>query len=190
MAKKTKNRRPRVLMILCALLAGSAALRGLEIAQPAIAAVSEKAQESTMEMVPQPDPQDDVLLAALLERDARLTSREQRLEERLAMLEIAENELAETLKALEAAEEELSATIALSETASSDDITLLTKVYQQMKPKDAAAVFEQMTPKFAAGFLGAMKPDAAAAILSGLTPDKAYAISVLLAGRNATAPAD
>ncbi len=45
-----------------------------------------------------------------------------------------------------------------------------------------------MAPEFAAGFLGRMRPDAAAAVLAGLKPDKAYSISVMIAGRNATAP--
>ncbi|WP_224824224.1 MotE family protein [Cognatishimia sp. MH4019] len=188
MAKRLKSR-PRVLLILCFLLLGSALIRGVEIAGPAIAAVSERADDTPPEPVAG-NPEEDALLAALLERDAILKDREQKLEERLAMLNIAEAELTAMIDALDAAEAKLAATIALSETASSDDIALLTKVYQQMKPKDAAAVFEQMTPEFAAGFLGAMKPDGAAAVLSGLSPEKAYAISVLLAGRNAKAPAE
>lgn len=186
MTRKPKSR-PRVLLILCGLLLGSAFLRSFEIAGPAIAAVSEKAGQTQTALVP-PGPESDALLATLLEREDVLKEREQRLEERLAMLKIAEDELAQMIEALEVAEENLAATISLSETASSDDIALLTRVYQQMKPKDAAAVFEQMSPEFAAGFLGAMKPDGTAAILSSLSPEKAYAISVLLAGRNAKAP--
>ncbi len=186
MAGKRKSR-PRVLLILCCLLLGSALIRGVEVVGPAIAAVSDKADEAPTKPTAG-NPEEDALLAALLERDAVLKDREQKLEERLAMLDIAEAELAAMIDALDAAEARLAATIALSETASSDDIALLTRVYQQMKPKDAAAVFEQMTPEFAAGFLGAMKPDSAAAVLSGLSPEKAYAISVLLAGRNAKAP--
>ncbi|MEL6594746.1 MAG: hypothetical protein AAFQ47_02320 [Pseudomonadota bacterium] len=186
---KTRKSRPKVLMILCCLLLGSAALRSVEIVGPAIAAASEKMDFSQHD-TPTENPENDALLARLLERDAALRDREQKLEERLAMLAIAEADLTEMLAALDAAEAKLAATIALSETASSDDIALLTRVYQQMKPKDAAAVFEQMTPEFAAGFLGAMKPDGAAAILSGLSPEKAYGISVLLAGRNANAPTE
>lgn len=186
MAKKRKSP-PRVLFILCLLLAGSAILRGIDMVGPAIAEV-EKAIAAAPDGPLADDPRADSLLAELLDREAILKEREQRLNERLEMLRIAEAEFADMIAALETAEENLSATMALSETASSDDIALLTKVYQQMKPKDAAAVFEQMTPEFAAGFLGAMKPDGAAAILSGLTPEKAYGISVLLAGRNATAP--
>jgi len=188
MAKKRKSR-PRVLWILSCLLLGSAAIRGFEVAGPAIAAVSESVEQ--MGTVPSDyDPEKDALLARLLEREAQLNEREEKVNERLAMLGVVEAEFKEMVKALETAEENLASTIALSETASSDDIALLTRVYQQMKPKDAAAVFERMTPDFAAGFLGAMKPDGAAAILSGLSPEKAYAISVLLAGRNARAPTE
>lgn len=189
MARATKSR-PRVLLILSCLLLSSAVVRGVEFAGPAFAAVTDQIERSKTE----PDAQDtgraDALLATLLEREARLEDREQKLNARLAMLEIAEEEFSDMIDALETAERNLASTIALSETASSDDIALLTRVYQQMKPKDAAAVFEQMTPEFAAGFLGEMKPDAAAAILSGLSPEKAYGISVLLAGRNARAPTE
>lgn len=186
MAKKSRSR-PKVLWILCCLLLSSALLRSFDVAGPAFAAATDKVVGNANDQTAA-NPRDDALLAELLKRDETLKEREKRLNERLAMLEVAEAELTEMITALETAEQDLAATIALSETASSDDIALLTKVYQQMKPKDAAAVFEQMTPEFAAGFLGAMKPDGAASILSGLSPEKAYAISVLLAGRNAKAP--
>jgi flagellar motility protein MotE (MotC chaperone) len=57
-----------------------------------------------------------------------------------------------------------------------------------MKPKDAAALFETMEPEFAAGFIARMLPDSAAKVMSGLDPKVAYTISVILAGRNASAP--
>lgn len=187
MARKSKSR-PRVLLVLSCLMLGSAIVRSLEVAGPAFAAVSERLDHAQTTGVQPEDPQVDALLASLLERESVLRDREKKLAERMAMLEIADTELSEMIAALEEAEAKLAATIALSETASNDDLVLLTRVYQQMKPKDAAAVFEQMTPEFASGFLGEMKPDAAAAVLSGLSPEKAYAISVLLAGRNAKAP--
>jgi flagellar motility protein MotE (MotC chaperone) len=80
--------------------------------------------------------------------------------------------------------------MAQSEVAAEDDLSRLTSVYENMKPKEATEVFARMAPEFAAGFLGRMRPDAAALILSGLDPDKAYSISVLLAGRNANAPVE
>ena len=92
--------------------------------------------------------------------------------------------------ALEMAEESLVSTMARASTASENDLTRLTAVYENMKPKEASALFEEMDPEFAAGFLGRMRPDAAASIMTGLNSGKAYAISVILAGRNANAPSE
>ena len=69
--------------------------------------------------------------------------------------------------------------------AAEDDLAGLTRVYETMKPKDAAALFERMDARFAAGFLARMRPEAGAGIMAGLSPEAAHAISVVLAGRNA-----
>ncbi|KIN65935.1 hypothetical protein Z945_982 [Sulfitobacter noctilucae] len=89
---------------------------------------------------------------------------------------------------LEEAEANLRRTLSLTDGAAEDDLARLTAVYENMKPKDAAALFATMEPDFAAGFLGRMRPDYAAAVMTGLPPDVAYSISVILAGRNANAP--
>lgn len=130
------------------------------------------------------------LLALLQEREGVLDDREATLAHRLQALAVAEEQIARNMAALEQAEASLSATMALASTAAEDDLTRLTAVYENMKPKEAAEVFAAMDPKFAAGFLGRMRADAAAAIMAGLTPDAAYAISVLLAGRNAEVPTE
>ena len=94
------------------------------------------------------------------------------------------------MRALEEAEGILNATIAMAESASQTDVAQLTTVYENMKPKEAAALFEEMSPEFAAGFLGLMRPDVAAAIMTRLAPATAYSFSVVLAGRNANAPTE
>ena len=103
-------------------------------------------------------------------------------------LALAEEQIEARLAALVAAEEDLAATISVADSAAEEDIARLTAVYENMKPKDAAALFEEMAPEFAAGFLGRMRPDAAGAVMAGLDPKTAYTISVLLAGRNADVP--
>lgn len=127
-------------------------------------------------------------LEAIQQREMSLIARERALSDRLLALEAAEQTVTAKLSMLEEAETKLAATMARSETAVEEDLARLTSVYENMKPKDAAPVFSQMDPEFAAGFLGRMRSDAAAAILSGLDPEAAYTISVLLAGRNASAP--
>lgn len=130
----------------------------------------------------------EAAMSAVRERERRVKERELELVDRSRALEVAEATVTAKLKELVAAEARLKATMAQSEVAAEDDLSRLTSVYENMKPKEATEVFSRMAPEFAAGFLGRMRPDAAALILSGLDPDKAYSISVLLAGRNANAP--
>lgn len=128
------------------------------------------------------------VLAALKAREDRLVRRETEIRKRLQALALAEAEIDRKMAELRQAEEDLRATLALAQTAAEDDLTRLTDVYANMKPKQAAALFEEMDPDFAAGFLGRMRADAAAAIMAGLSPRAAYTISVVLAGRNAEVP--
>lgn len=137
-------------------------------------------------------PLDDQTLPVLLEqfkaREAALIEAERRAAERDAALAAAAESVAEQLAELQAAEEQLAATLAMTDVAAAEDLERLAAVYENMKPKDTAALFAEMAPGFAAGFLGLMRPEAAAAIMTELEPIQAHLISVMLAGRNATAP--
>lgn len=128
------------------------------------------------------------LLQALRAREATVAQRETDLDMRTKALDVAQIEIERRLDALEAAERRLESTLSVAQSASENDLARLTSVYENMKPKDAAALFEAMEPEFAAGFIARMRPDAAAKVMSGLNPQAAYSISVILAGRNANAP--
>lgn len=187
MTRKLKRTRGRgTLHLLAGLLIASAVVRISAQAGPALAEGAAAATES--ETVSEPAVETDALLAAFQAREARLVTQESQLRDRLQALRVAEVEIEEKLQALRAAEEALSATIALADSASETDLAQLTTVYENMKPKDAAALFEEMTPQFAAGFLGMMRPDSAALIMTELEPETAYSFSVVLAGRNANTP--
>ena len=192
-----RRRRPRgqargALVLIAALLVTSALIRLGGGAGQAVARVSEDRVNSA----PGPGadmscdrPEDlQVMLSALQERETRLDAREVALSDRMQALRIADQEITRKLAVLEAAETELRATLEIAETAAEDDLGRLTKVYETMKPKQAAALFEQMDPRFAAGFLGRMRPEAAAEIMAGLSPEAAHMFSVVLAGRNADVP--
>jgi len=130
------------------------------------------------------------MLESFRAREARIATQESAMIERMQALKLADEEMERKLAALVAAEEDLRATIAMADTAAEGDISRLVKVYENMKPKQAAALFEQMNPEFAAGFLGRMRPESAAGIMAGLSPGAAHSFSVVLAGRNAEAPTE
>lgn len=184
-----QHKRPRggVLTVISFLMISSAAIRvGLE-AGPALA--KSEAPQQAENASPMKDTRDvQVVLTKLLRREARVKQREEALQDREKALEIADRAIEVRLIALQEAEEALRETLAVADKAAEKDLTRLTDVYQNMKPKDAAALFETMDPTFAAGFLSRMPPDTAAGVLAGLSPEAAYTISVVMAGRNATAP--
>ena len=128
------------------------------------------------------------MLTELLRREEAIERREKIVQDREKALEIADLAIAGRLITLREAEDALRATVAVADNAAEADLTRLTDVYQNMKPKDAAALFETMDPIFAAGFLSRMPPDTAAGVMAGLNPEAAYTISVVMAGRNALAP--
>ncbi len=197
MSKKTHKTRVRgSVALISSLLIASAGIRLLTSAEVALAeieggdglfsqaatAVSNSATQEHDRTAMQS------LLDALRDREAAIKVREHNIEMRRKALDVAQVEIERRLDALVAAETRLGATLTLANTASEDDIVRLTTVYENMKPKDAAALFETMEPEFAAGFIARMLPDSAAKVMSGLDPKVAYTISVILAGRNASAP--
>lgn len=191
MTRQVRKKRSGTLHILAGLLISSAILRFMDgTGQASAEGDLEPAPPMGMEgeNVAAEQPDVDTLLGALLAREAQVTQQEQKLEDRLRALAITESEVAEQISALIAAEDALRATIALAEEASQTDLGRLTTVYENMKPKDAAALFEEMSPDFAAGFLGLMRPEPAALIMTQLEPQTAHSISVVLAGRNAGVP--
>ncbi len=185
-----------VLFTIAALMIGSAVVRLAVTAGPVMArqmaadGPAEDAVAQERDVVPQicQEPELQRILDALRKREATLAAREDRIARREKELAATASEAEARLAELTSAREELRATIAQADAAAEDDVARLTRVYEQMKPKDAATLFEQMDPRFAAGFLARMKPEASAGIMAGMNPESAYAVSVILAGRNTSTP--
>ncbi len=198
--RKARGRRTRAgrgaLVVIAGLLVGSAMLRmGHDAGQ--VLARSEApvdvlalggAQGGSATCEPAPDMQ--LMLERFQEREAHIETQETAMAERMQALKLADREVARKLARLIEAEEALRVTIALADDAAEGDIARLTKVYESMKPKNAAALFEEMNADFAAGFLGRMRPEAAGGIMANLSPGAAHRFSVVLAARNAGVPTD
>ncbi|OIQ33350.1 MAG: hypothetical protein BM562_02695 [Alphaproteobacteria bacterium MedPE-SWcel] len=195
-SKKMYRAKRGTLMLLAVFLMGSAVVRIALEAAPAIArevAGAKADTEETQAMAPAaagvPDSAEmQAMIAAFKKREMMLAEREAEIEDRMKALEIADQAIEKKLLDLQQAEAKLLATLNLADGAAEQDVTKLTSVYEQMKPKDAAALFEEMDPSFAAGFLSRMRPEAAAGVMAGLSPEAAYTISVVLAGRNGEVP--
>ncbi len=183
--------RPRsgVLTVISLLMISSATLRlGFE-AGPALARSAEPG-EDYQKQVDLDSSKDElqILLTELLRREKELAEREDAILDMEKALEVAEQAIETRMAALQQAEASLRETLTIAEKAAENDLTRLTDVYQNMKPKDAAALFETMDPVFAAGFLSRMPSESAAGVMAGLSPEAAYTISVVMASRNALVP--
>ncbi len=195
MSKRAKRSIGLGLMtIVVTLLLASAVVR---LASGTGAAIARELQSSELRAFPAEHSVSTVEEAALrrmyedlVARDAELADQEAELETRLVALAEAEAAISLQLSELETAENTLRETLALAKGASETDLTQLTSVYENMKPKEAAELFEEMAPQFAAGFIGRMRPDAAAGILAGLSPQAAYSISAVMAGRHMDVPTE
>jgi flagellar motility protein MotE (MotC chaperone) len=192
---KTKRRggQKGSLVVIASLLIASAVLRIGEGAGQALARDPDAADPAGVgsgaaETACKTSEDMQAMLEAFNAREARIEEKEKTIRNRMHALQIADEQVTEKLAQLTDAETQLRETIAVAETAAEGDLDRLTRVYETMKPKQAAALFEEMDPNFAAGFLGRMRPEAAAAIMAGLSPEAAHLYSVVLAGRNANVP--
>lgn len=172
------------------LLVGSALIRAGIGASEAMATGNDPTETQAIVEACQPQADMAALIAEFQNREQRLNMREEQINARMQALVLADREIEQKLTRLADSEGSLRATLSLAATAAEDDISRLVTVYEAMKPKEAAILFEEMSPEFAAGFLGRMRPEAAAGILAGLKPQSAHSLSVILAGRNASAPRD
>lgn len=194
MARPNKARPSRgSLVAIAGFLIVSGVLRGVTgagevFAREQTADVEEAPPSTAKNEACAPPPDIRAVLEALDVREARIETQEKAIRDRMYALGIADEAVSKKLQQLETAEANLRETIALAESASENDLTQLTTVYEAMKPKEVAVLFEQMEPEFAAGFLGRMSPAAAAGVMAGLSPEVAYSISVVIAGRNARVP--
>ncbi len=131
-----------------------------------------------------PPPVSEAERAVLLE----LRQRRQELERRDATLAVRESVLTATEQKLSARVEELRAL--QSQLAGLDaarqqredaNWQSLVKVYETMKPREAAAIFNDLTMPVLLPLIGHMKEAKAAAILAAMTPDKARDVTAQLA---------
>ena len=125
------------------------------------------------------------LLKAIRERSATLDGQAAALEDRIRALEIIEKRIDEKLVDLRQSHSDLEKLVAYANEASAQDIALLAKMYEQMKPQKAGEIFDKMNPAFAAGFLTEMNSESAALVLTNMSTDKAYEASMIIASRNA-----
>lgn len=126
------------------------------------------------------------VLQSLGERRGQLDAREQAFETQVALLNAAESKLDQKIKALNALKAELTGLVNQANTQRDAEIVRLVKVYESMKPKDAAAVMAALDDKVLIPVAAKMKERSLAAILAQMPRPQAKALTEKLAGRFAS----
>jgi flagellar motility protein MotE (MotC chaperone) len=123
------------------------------------------------------------LLQKLAERRASLDKRAAEQSQREVLLEATEKRIDEKIAKLETLRKEIAG---LADKQSAEDdarLKSLVKIYETMKPHDAARIFEQLDMPVLLGVVERMKERNAAPILAALDPAKAKALTLALAER-------
>lgn len=123
------------------------------------------------------------VLQSLGDRRTELDAREQQIETQTQLLAAAEAKVDAKLKALEQVKADIAALLGQAETREKAEVARLVKVYESMKPKDAAAVMARLDERVQVPVAAAMKERSLAAVLAAMRPDEAKTLTEKLAAR-------
>jgi flagellar motility protein MotE (MotC chaperone) len=123
------------------------------------------------------------VLKTLAGRRDQMEAREQELVLRENLLTAAEKKVDQRIAELKKIEERIQTVVSKQETAEEDNLKSLVKVYENMKPKDAARIFENLDGTVLLGVVERMKEAKLALVLALMNPDRAQKLTVELATR-------
>ena len=121
------------------------------------------------------------VLQSLAKRRDELDLREQQMEKRNALLKAAEGEVERKITELDKIKSELVALLNKQKTIEDERISSLVKIYEGMKPKDAARIFDTLEMEILLPVMGKMSERKSSPILASMTPDKARQLTIRLA---------
>lgn len=123
------------------------------------------------------------VLQSLAKRRDELAGRERSLDMREAMLKAAEQRVDQKIARLAALQADIQKLVHQNDEAEDARIRSLVKVYEAMKPQDAARIFEKLDRGVLLDVAERMKEAKMAPILAAMEPASAQAITVALATR-------
>ncbi len=123
------------------------------------------------------------LLQALAKRRETIDLREREVENREALLTAAETRIEEKIASLEELQSRIESLLVQYDEQEERQITSLVKIYEAMKPKDAARIFEKLDMPVLLDVVERMKERKASAVLAKMDPTKAKSVTLELAQR-------
>ncbi|MDB5411095.1 MAG: hypothetical protein JWL84_6007 [Rhodospirillales bacterium] len=129
-------------------------------------------------------PQEVDVLQTLAKRRAELDKRAGEVDQREALLQVAEQRINEKIAKLEEMQQSIATSFKKEDQLDDAKLKSLVKVYETMKPKEAARIFEQLDLPVVLDVMERMKDRGTAAILAAMDPVKAKAVTLGLATRH------
>ena len=130
-------------------------------------------------------PAEIALLENLARRRDEIEQRARGIDVRENLLQATENRIDEKIETLQALETRIEAFVERHDAAETEQMKRLVKVYESMKPKDAARIFEEIDMDVLLEVAGGMKENKIAAIMANMTPRRAQELTIELADRKA-----
>jgi flagellar motility protein MotE (MotC chaperone) len=124
-----------------------------------------------------------MVLQSLGERRTELDEREQILEARERQLAVAEERIDQKIAELGALQARIEELLAAYDSQEDEQLMSLVKIYQTMKPKDAAAIFATLEMEILLEIISRMSSIRSAPILAQMDPLRAQEVTEELARR-------
>ncbi|WP_434613549.1 MotE family protein [Azospirillum sp. B2RO_4] len=123
------------------------------------------------------------LLQHFAERRAEIERRTKEMEQREALLAAAEKRIDQKVAEMEKTKSDIQKLMAQGDQQQSAQLDSLVKIYETMKPKDAARIFEELDMPVLLGVIQKMKEQKTAPILAAMDPVKAKEVTSALVER-------
>lgn len=130
------------------------------------------------------------VLQNLSRRREEIEARARELDSREALVAAAEARVDKKLAEIKAIEDKITAAQAAQSAEQDQQMARLVKVYETMKPGDAAIIFNTLDFAVLIEVASRMKEAKIAPVLAAMDPEAAKALTVALATRRASPPAD
>ena len=121
------------------------------------------------------------VLQSLSKRRDEIEARDQRLNEREALLKAAEQAVDKKIAELAKMKGEIEALLGQQEDMEDSRITSLVKIYEAMKPKEAAIIFNTLDMDVLLSVVSRMNERKLSPVLASMDPDKARLVTIKLA---------
>ncbi len=126
-------------------------------------------------------PSEVAVLQALGQRRQKLDMHRRELETRAGVLKATEAQIDEKIARLKKIEASIQAMIEKQDALREEQLKSLVKVYESMKPKDAARILDRLDIEILLEVTGRMRESKMAAIMAKMTPTRAEELTVRLA---------